>query len=111
MGDSKEKLEEIKKAMKEFSTQAPEVSKFLEYVEAAEKPKTLDTKTKEIISLSIAVVVKCEPCILWHTKAALDAGATEEEITDALKIAVVMGGGPALMYAAKAYEILKEFKV
>ena len=79
----------------------------MEYVGAAEKTQTLDTKTKELIS--VAVVVRCEPCILWHIKSASDHGATEEEIVDALKVAVVMGGGPALMHAAKAYDILKGF--
>jgi Uncharacterized homolog of gamma-carboxymuconolactone decarboxylase subunit len=53
------------------------------------------------------VVVKCEPCILWHIKSALDHRATEEEIVDAL--AAVMGGGPALIHAAKGYDTLKGF--
>ncbi|WP_341871634.1 carboxymuconolactone decarboxylase family protein [Thermotoga maritima] len=37
------------------------------------------------------------------------AGATEEEILDTIKVAVCMGGGPALMYGLKAYEIALEF--
>ncbi|USS41350.1 carboxymuconolactone decarboxylase family protein [Thermococcus aggregans] len=105
----KSTLEEIKKKTGELVGSASELSKFLEYVHAAEAPKALDTKTKELISLAIAVVVRCEPCILWHCEAAIKAGATKEEILDALKVAVVMGGGPALMYATKAYEIAKEF--
>ncbi|RLF64750.1 MAG: carboxymuconolactone decarboxylase family protein [Thermoplasmata archaeon] len=105
----KSTLEELKKKTKELVGSAPELSKFLSYVEAAEEPRALDTKTKELISLAIAVVVRCEPCILWHCEAAINAGATKEEILDALKVAVVMGGGPALMYAVKAYEIAEEF--
>jgi AhpD family alkylhydroperoxidase len=109
MVDGKKELEDFNKKMQKFISKAPEVSKFLEYVGAAEKTQTLDTKTKELISVAIAVVVRCEPCILWHIKSALDHEATEEEIVDALKVAVVMGGGPALMHAAKAYDILKGF--
>ena len=105
----KSTLEEIKKKTGELVGSVAELSKFLGYVHAAEEPKALDTKTKELISLAIAVVVHCEPCILWHCEAAINAGATKEEILDALKVAVVMGGGPALMYAVKAYEIVKEF--
>ncbi|HII67793.1 MULTISPECIES: carboxymuconolactone decarboxylase family protein [Thermococcus] len=105
----KSTLEELKKKTGELVDSAPEMSKFLEYVHVAEEPKALDTKTKELISLAIAVVVHCESCILWHCEAAINAGATKEEILDTLKVAVVMGGGPALMYAVKAYEIAKEF--
>ena len=105
----KSTLEEIKKKTGELVDSAPELSKFLKYVHTAEEPKALDAKTKELISLAIAVVVRCEPCILWHCEAAINAGATKEEIFDALKVAVVMGGGPALMHAVKAYEIAKEF--
>jgi AhpD family alkylhydroperoxidase len=62
------------------------------------------------MSLAIGVVVRCEPCILWHTDAALAAGATAEEVEDALKVAVAMGGGPALAYATEAYRVLREFE-
>jgi len=108
-GGWKSTLEELKKKMGELVSSTPELSKFLSYIEAAEESKALDTKTKELISLAIGVVIRCEPCILWHTEAAINAGATKEEILDALKVAVVMGGGPALAYAVKAYEIAKEF--
>ena len=107
--DWKTALNEIKKKTGELVDSAPELGNFLKFVQSAEGPKALGTKMKELISLSIAVVVHCEPCILWHTEAAVNAGATEEEILDVLKVAVVMGGGPALMYAVKAYEIAKEF--
>ena len=107
--DWKSTLEEIKKKTEKLVASAPELTNFLKYVHTAEEPKALDTKVKELISLAIAVVVRCEPCILWHCEAAINAGATKEEILDALKVAVVMGGGPALMYAVKAYEIAEEF--
>lgn len=58
------------------------------------------------MSLSIEVVTRCNHCILWHTDAALEAGATHDEIVDTLKVAVVMGGGPAMTYAVDAYEML-----
>jgi AhpD family alkylhydroperoxidase len=106
---AKEKLEQIQKQLQEIIGKAPEIGKFAEYVHMAESTKALDTKTKELISLGIAVAVRCEPCIVWHTGAAVKAGATEEEILDTIKVAVCMGGGPALMYGLKAYEIALEF--
>jgi len=109
MAGYKEKLSEVKKILGEVLNKAPELGKFAEYIHAAEAPGALETKLKELISLGIAVAVRCEPCIMWHTEAAINAGATEEEILDVIKVAVCMGGGPALMYGLKAYEVALEF--
>lgn len=62
----------------------------------------LDTKTKEMIALGMAVVQRCEPCILLHVEALMKAGATREELGDILSMAIQMSGGPGLMYAAHA---------
>jgi AhpD family alkylhydroperoxidase len=106
MADKAEELETFKTDMRDFAEQAPAINGFLDYVESAEEPDTLDRKTKQLMSLAIGVVIRCEPCILWHTDAALEAGATPDEVDDALKVAVAMGGGPALAYATKAHQVL-----
>ena len=62
----------------------------------------IDFKTKEFVALGIAVATKCEPCIGLHMEALIRAGATREEVGDVLAMAIQMGGGPAMMYAAKA---------
>ena len=62
----------------------------------------LDLKTKEFVALGIAVSQRCEPCIGLHVEALIKAGGTRDEVSDVLAMAVQMGGGPALMYAAKA---------
>lgn len=102
------KLEELKKELSELVSKAPELATFVEYIEKAEATKTLDKKTKELMSLAIGVAIRCEPCILWHCAEAVNAGATLNEILDTIKVAVCMGGGPALAYGVKAYEIAKE---
>lgn len=70
----------------------------------------LDTKTKELIALAIAVVSRCDGCISFHTHDALEAGANEKEITEALGIAILMGGGPAMVYATHVMDAMSEFK-
>lgn len=100
-------LSEFKGTLGELIEEAPELEQFAGFIHSAEATDVLDNKTKELISLAIGVAVRCEHCILWHTDAALDAGATHEEIVDALKIAVVMGGGPAMTYAVEAYRTLE----
>jgi len=102
-------LAEMSSAIVELSTRIPEIQKFLEYVREAEAKKVLDEKTKHLIALGIAIAIRCEPCIMWHTNAAVRAGATLDEILETIKIAIAMGGGPALAYAAlKAYKAAKE---
>jgi len=47
--------------------------------------------------------------VLRHLDA-IKAGATDEEILETIGVSVLMGGGPALMYATHAYEAMKEFR-
>lgn len=68
----------------------------------------LDFKTKEFIALGIAVADRCEACIVLHVEALIKAGATRDEIGDVLAMTIQMGGGPSMMYAAKAMECYEE---
>ncbi len=70
----------------------------------------IDTKTKELIALGIAVAVRCDGCIAFHVHDAIEAGAERQEILEAIGVAVLMGGGPALMYGAEALAALDQFQ-
>ena len=50
--------------------------------------KALDGKTQELIALGCSLVAKCDGCIEGHIKKALKEGATKEEISEAIVIAV-----------------------
>lgn len=52
--------------------------------------KVLDTKTQELISIAASLIAKCQGCIEGHIKKALDAGATREEISEAISIAAAI---------------------
>ena len=52
--------------------------------------KVLDTKTQELISIAASLVAKCQGCIEGHIKKALQAGATREEISEAISIAAAI---------------------
>jgi len=62
----------------------------------------LDTKTKELMALAISVVIRCDDCIAYHTRAAIKQGASKQEVTESLGVAVELGGGPCVVYSAKA---------
>jgi AhpD family alkylhydroperoxidase len=110
MGRYTEKLRDIEKLIGTLKKEAPEqIEAFHGFMSAVEKPSALDAKQKELINLALAVAAQCEWCIALHTKGALDAGAKREEVVDAAMQAVLMHGGPALMYMTPVMEALEEF--
>ena len=89
---------------------APEVMKaFSGIAQAATAAKALDAKTKELLALGIAVAVRCDDCIAFHAKAAVQKGATREEVLETLGMAIYMGAGPSVMYASHALEAFTQF--
>ncbi|MGC8781452.1 MAG: carboxymuconolactone decarboxylase family protein [Anaerolineae bacterium] len=69
----------------------------------------LSRKTKELMALAISVAVRCEGCIAYHTHDALAAGATRQELLETIGVAILMGGGPAAMYAGHALDAIEQF--
>lgn len=75
---------------------------------AVKEGGVLDFKTKEYVALGIAVATRCEACIALHVETLIKAGATREEVGDVLAMTIQMGGGPSMMYAAKALDCYDE---
>lgn len=102
---------ELSGAIRELRAGSPEVMKsFSAMARAALEPKALDGQTKELIALAIAVAIRCDGCIAFHAEAALKLGATREEVMETMGMAVYMGAGPSVMYAAQAIEAYDQFK-
>ncbi|MFN3360361.1 MAG: carboxymuconolactone decarboxylase family protein [Pseudanabaenaceae cyanobacterium] len=107
----KEKIQKIRQQTAKMQEALPDVMKaFYSLSRSASASGALDAKTKELISLALAVNSRCDDCIAFHTQAVLKEGATQQEIMETLAIAVFMGGGPALMYAAHVLAALEEFQ-
>lgn len=70
----------------------------------------LDSKTKELIALSIGIAVHCNGCIAFHVHDALKAGANRHEIVETIGVAILMGGGPSMVYGCEALEALNQFE-
>jgi AhpD family alkylhydroperoxidase len=87
----------------------PTMQGFSAMAQAAVKPGALDKKTKELIALAIGVVTHCDGCVGFHSKALVKLGASRAEVEEALGMAIYMGGGPALMYAADAIAAYDQF--
>ena len=88
----------------------PETMKgFSAMARAAAADGVLDTKTKELIATAIGVAVRCDGCVAFHAKAAEASGASREEMLETLGMAVYMGGGPSMVYAAEALSAFDQF--
>ncbi len=69
----------------------------------------LGEKTKELIAMGIAIALRCDGCIGFHTKTLVNLGTSRMEFEEMLAVAIYMGGGPSLMYAAQALEAWEQF--
>jgi AhpD family alkylhydroperoxidase len=72
---------------------------------------SLTLREKEMVALGIAVAVRCIPCIKLHVKASLAAGATKQDIMEAVSVSVLMAGGPAYTHIAVVTDTLEELGV
>ena len=99
-GDLRKLRQDIPDTMKAFSALA----------QAATREGALDKKTKELIALAIGIATRCDGCIGFHTETLVKLGATRQEVEETLGMAIYMGGGPSLMYAADAISACEEFE-
>lgn len=87
------------------------VDAFMGLLGASYEPKSIDLKTKELISVAIGCYNRCEYCIVYHCYKAFEAGATAEEIREAAMVAVAFGGGPSMAYSVTLLkDCIEEFK-
>jgi AhpD family alkylhydroperoxidase len=81
---------------------------FLEMEKATYADGALSKKDKELIAVGISVVIDCESCMQWHIEQSARAGATYEEVLQAVEVGIEMGGGPATVSARFALVVMDE---
>jgi AhpD family alkylhydroperoxidase len=97
--------DQINAAVKEMAAVNPDIVKAyagLNYANA--KSTRIDAKTRELIALGVAITLRCDGCINAHTDAAIKAGATKEEVVDALGVAIMVNAGAAMVYSARTID-------
>jgi AhpD family alkylhydroperoxidase len=99
-GDLRKLRKDIPDTMQAFSALA----------QAATRDGALDKKTKELIALALGVAARCDGCIGFHTETLVKLGVTRQEVEETLGMAIYMGGGPSLMYAADAISAFEQFE-
>jgi AhpD family alkylhydroperoxidase len=110
----KDKIERIirnrKKARSFYSKKSEVYQCFTDMEQNTYKDGKLNKTQKELIAIGISVVINCESCMEWHIKRALDGGASEDEILEAIEVGIEMGGGPATVSARFAMNVLEYYQ-
>ena len=111
MGEMESRYEEILSSFAKISQLSPnELEAWQRFMAMTEGKGAIDPKNKELIAVALSVCAKCDWCTALSVKKALQLGARKHEILEAAWVAVLMGGGPALMYAQRVLQALEEFK-
>ena len=111
----KEKIERIISGRKEahdflLNKKSKVYQSFLELERNTFKDNYLSKMNKELIALGISTVINCESCMEWHINEALNSGASEAQILEAIEVAIEMGGGPATVSSRFALKVLEYYK-
>jgi AhpD family alkylhydroperoxidase len=100
--------EKFQKDAGKMQKESPEMVKaFMGLFHSTMSEGALDVKTKELIALTAALAVRCEPCIYMHVQKCVAAGATRKEILETAAVVVMMQGGPAFTYIPKVMDALE----
>lgn len=65
-------------------------------------------KEKAIIALAVAMGLGCEPCVAYHLHNALEAGATEGEVAEAVAVAVAVLSEPGVVHGHRILRALAD---
>ncbi|MTV26787.1 carboxymuconolactone decarboxylase family protein [Nitriliruptoraceae bacterium ZYF776] len=103
-------VDELRGPTRELRARIPQVwDGFAKLHSEAQREGVLSAKTKELMALAIGVTQRCDGCIAYHARAAAQRGATEDEVAEALGVAILMSGGPGTVYGARAWRSFLEF--
>jgi AhpD family alkylhydroperoxidase len=109
-GSFPEHNKQVRRNMGRLGRELPStMAAFAQLHEAAAADGALSSKMKELIALAIGMTVRCDGCIAFHVHDALKAGASRQDIVETIGVAVLMGGGPSVVYGTEALTAVDQF--
>lgn len=87
------------------------IKRFFALDTAAYRDGALDSRTKELLGLVASMVLRCNDCIDYHLIQCVEAGFSDEELDDAMNVALVVGGSiviPHLRHAVETIDLIRE---
>ena len=104
-----ETIGDIRNPARELREQIPDVlTAYAAMQRAVIVDGALPARVKELIALAIAVTRECDGCIAAHALGAARKDATEEEVAEALGVAIMMNGGPGTVWAPRAFAAFRD---
>src|SRR5438445_10451116 len=61
---------------------------YFQFYKETYKPSVLDRKTKELVAIAASLAARCQGCLEGHIKKAMKFGASREEISESIAIAI-----------------------
>jgi len=90
-----------------YAKQSPKLgSAYLHFRNVTNRETVLDPKTRELLMVALANVLRCPHCVEDHIGRALETGATKHEITEALLISAFEAAGTSLSWRKEVFEKL-----
>ncbi len=104
-----EVLGELRQPARDLREHIPDViAGYANMQRAAMAEGALSTKVKELIALAVAVTRQCDGCVAAHARGAARHNATEEEVAEAIGVAILLNGGPGTVWGPRALAAFKE---
>ena len=102
--------EEYMKAIRQYYKFDKEAAQaFFRFSGAAVRSNVLSEKIKHLITIAVSVAIHCKECVAIHVRDALEAGATPEEIIDAVTPAILLSGGPGTTMLDIVFKSIEAF--
>jgi AhpD family alkylhydroperoxidase len=102
--------EDLRAPFRELSEAIPDVMAGFNALHTASMAEgVLSMKTKELIALAISITRECDGCIAAHARGAARRGATVQEVTEMIGVAISMNGGPGTVWGPRALAAFHEF--
>lgn len=109
MQDWKQARQDINARLMQLGSLSPDTIKgVMALGGAGAKTNRLEAKTRELISLAVAVTTRCDGCIAFHVAEAKKLGVTVEEVSEALGVAINMNAGAALVYSTHVLDAFEK---
>ncbi|CAG2153225.1 hypothetical protein LMG31506_04775 [Cupriavidus yeoncheonensis] len=107
----KQEIQDIGSRLKELSTRTPDTLRGFGLIAGAgAKTERLGAKTRELIALAVAVTTRCDGCIAFHAAEAVKLGVSDDEIAEALGVAINLNAGAAMTYSTHVLDAIDALK-
>ncbi|WP_112996558.1 carboxymuconolactone decarboxylase family protein [Hyphomicrobiales bacterium] len=111
MIDWKKRIQDVNARLKELASRTPDTIRGAALLAGAgAKTNHLDAKTRELIALAVAVTTRCDGCIAFHSAEAVKLGVSDDEIAEALGVAINLNTGAAMVYSSHVLDAVSKLK-